>query len=52
MDDCRAAQAAAVPFIGIAGPQNPLRHALEARFRQEGAWAVIADVNDLESKLT
>ena len=51
MDDCRAAQAARVPFIGIAGPQNPLREALRARFLEEGAWAVLSDVNGLETTL-
>jgi HAD superfamily phosphatase len=51
MDDCRAAQAARVPFIGVAGPQNPLQEALRARFLEEGAGAVLSDVNDLETTL-
>jgi HAD superfamily hydrolase (TIGR01548 family) len=52
MDDCLAAQAADVPFIGVAGAENPLREALAARFREEGARAVISDINDLEATLT
>ncbi len=48
MDDCRAARAAGVPFIGVVAPQNPLRDQLDRLFRQEGARAVIAAVNDLE----
>lgn len=51
MDDCRAALAAGVPFIGVTGPQNPLREALRARFQEEGAWAILTEVNDLESIL-
>ena len=51
MDDCRAARAAAVPFIGVVYPQNPLAAELEARFGQEGVWAVISDVNDLRRVL-
>ena len=48
LDDCRAARAASVPFIGVVHPQNPLRAELEERFRREGARAVIPDINDLE----
>ncbi|MBI3933102.1 MAG: HAD family hydrolase [Acidobacteria bacterium] len=51
MDDCRAAQRAAVPFIGVAGPENPLREELRARFQREGAVAVISDLNELERRL-
>ena len=50
-DDCRAARAAEVPFIGVVGPQNPLGAELDRLFRQEGARAVIADVNELEQVL-
>jgi len=51
VDDCRAARAAGVPFIGIAGPRSPLREELVRLFQQEGAQAVIADVNELEGAL-
>ena len=51
MDDCRAARAADIPFIGIVHPQNPLAAELEKLFRQEGARAVVPDINDLERVL-
>lgn len=50
-DDCRAARAAPVPFIGVVGPENPLGAELERLFRREGAKAVISDVNELERVL-
>lgn len=50
-DDCRAARAAGVPFIGIVAPQNPLCEELARLFRQEGAQAVISNVNELEQVL-
>ena len=50
-DDCRAARAANVPFIGIVGPSNPLRDDLVRLFEREGARAVISDVNELEQVL-
>ena len=46
-DDCRAACAAQVAFIGVVNAQNPLREELESLFRQKGARAVIADINEL-----
>ena len=51
MDDCRAARAAAVPFIGVVSPENPLREELERLFRQEGARAILSDINELEQVL-
>jgi HAD superfamily phosphatase len=51
MDDCRAAQAAVVVFIGVAGPENPLRQELRTSFEREGAYAVIAEVEELERRL-
>lgn len=51
MDDCRAARGAGVPFIGVAGPENPLRQELRASFHREGAFAVISDLNQLEQTL-
>jgi HAD superfamily phosphatase len=50
-DDCLASRAAAVPFIGVVSPQNPLAAELEALFRQRGAQAVIPDINELERVL-
>lgn len=51
MDDCRAARAAAVAFIGVAGPENPLRQELRASFSCEGAFAVVSGLNELEQAL-
>ena len=51
MDDCRAARAAAVPFIGVVSPENPLREELERLFRQEGAQAILSNINELEQVL-
>lgn len=51
MDDCLAARAAAVPFIGVVSPQNPLAAELEALFRKGGARVVIPDINELERVL-
>ncbi|SRR5579885_3240788 len=50
-DDCRAALAAGVPFIGIVSELNPLRAELRALFQREGAREVIADINELERVL-
>jgi phosphoglycolate phosphatase-like HAD superfamily hydrolase len=51
MDDFRAAKAAGVPFIGVVKSGNGLRDELGDWFRQQGARAVISDVNELESVL-
>ena len=51
MDDCLAAHAAAVPFIGVVSPENPLAAELEALFRKRGAHAVVPDINELEKVL-
>jgi phosphoglycolate phosphatase-like HAD superfamily hydrolase len=51
MDDFRAAQAAGVPFIGVVKSGNGLRDELGDWFREQGARAVISDVNVLESVL-
>jgi HAD superfamily phosphatase len=48
VDDARAAKAAKVPFIGIAGPSNPLYIDLVFLFQEEGAYAVVDDINYLE----
>jgi HAD superfamily phosphatase len=52
MDDCRAAQSANVPFIGVAADGLPLRSDLVKRFEQANAVAVISEVNQLEQVLT
>jgi HAD superfamily phosphatase len=51
VDDARAARAARVPFVGIAATQNPRRAELEALLSAEGAFAVLADVNELPEVL-
>lgn len=51
MDDCLAAQAASVPFIGVVAPGKPLAAELAALFRKQGALAVIGNINDLEQVL-
>lgn len=49
VDDARSARAAGVPFVGVAHP----RHAeLPKLLREEGAIAVITDINELELVLT
>jgi len=48
VDDARAAKAAKVPFIGIAGPENPLYIDLVFLFQEEGSYAIIDDINYLE----
>jgi HAD superfamily phosphatase len=51
VDDARAASAAGVPFIGIAAPAAPRHEELAALLRDEGAIAVIDDINSLEDVL-
>jgi HAD superfamily phosphatase len=48
VDDARCARAAGVPFIGIAAPSNPLYIDLVILFQQEGAFAIVDDINYLE----
>jgi HAD superfamily phosphatase len=48
VDDARAARAAKVPFIGIAAPSNPLYIDLVFLFQEEGAYAIVDDINYLE----
>ncbi len=51
VDDLRCACAAGVPFIGVAAPSNPRSAELAALLRQEGARAVLEDINQLEAVL-
>lgn len=48
VDDARCARAANVPFIGIAAPSNPLYVDLVFLFQDEGAYAIVDDINYLE----
>jgi HAD superfamily phosphatase len=47
VDDARCARAAGIPFIGIAAPSNPLYVDLVFLFQQEGAFAIVDDINYL-----
>ena len=47
VDDAKAASAAKVPFIGIAGPANPLYIDLVFLFHEQGAYAIVDDINYL-----
>lgn len=49
VDDARSSRAAGVPFVGIAHPRHPN---LPNLLKSEGAVAVIADINELETVLT
>jgi HAD superfamily phosphatase len=51
VDDARAAARAGVPFIGIAAKTNPRYPALVTLLRNEGAIAVLDDINSLEAAL-
>jgi len=51
VDDARAASAAGMPFIGIAAPAAPRHAELVKLLRDEGAVAVLDDINSLEAVL-
>ena len=51
VDDARASRAAGVPFIGIASPSAPRHAELVQLLRDEGAVAVLDDINSLEAAL-
>jgi HAD superfamily phosphatase len=51
VDDARSAKAAGVPFIGIASRASERRDELIALLKEEGAAAVLEDINQLESVL-
>lgn len=47
VDDARPAQAAGVPFIGIAAPGTPHRDRLLELFEDHGAVAILEDINQI-----
>jgi HAD superfamily hydrolase (TIGR01548 family) len=47
VDDARCAQAAYVPFIGVAARHSPRREELADLLRREGAIQVIEDINEI-----
>jgi HAD superfamily phosphatase len=51
VDDARASRAAKVPFVGIAAPANPRYAELVSLLREEGAIAVLDDINALEAAI-
>jgi len=51
VDDARSAQSAGVPFVGVSTRQNPRHEQIREILRKSGAFAVIEDVNELESLL-
>jgi len=51
IDDARSAAAAAVPFIGVAAPSNPRAETLATLLAEEGARAVLQDINQIEQAL-
>ena len=51
VDDARAAKGAGVPFIGILGQRTPNRVESERILRNEGAIAVLENINALEPLL-
>jgi HAD superfamily hydrolase (TIGR01548 family) len=48
IDDARAGAAAGVPFIGIVSPENPRRGTVIELLKQNGAVAILNDINGLE----
>jgi HAD superfamily phosphatase len=48
VDDARCARAAGMPFIGIAAPANPSYIDLVFLFQEQGARAIVDDINYLE----
>ncbi|HTM50038.1 MAG TPA: HAD-IA family hydrolase [Bryobacteraceae bacterium] len=51
VDDARSAKAANVPFIGVAAAGGTRRQELIRLFKEEGAKAIIEDINQLEDAL-
>jgi HAD superfamily phosphatase len=47
VDDARCARAAGVKFVGVASPLNPLYLDLVFLFQEEGAYAMVDDINFL-----
>ncbi|MGH9721249.1 MAG: HAD hydrolase-like protein [Bryobacteraceae bacterium] len=52
VDDARSANAARVPFIGIASPSNPRHAGVVTVLRAQNAIAVLDDINQLEEVLS
>ncbi len=51
VDDARSGSAAAVPFIGVAAREHSRRDELLALFKQEKAFGIIEEINEIEGVL-
>ena len=51
VDDARSAQSAGVPFVGVSTPHNARHEEITRSLRDLGAFAVLSDINHLESLL-
>ena len=51
VDDARSARAAGVPFVGVVESRRPRRDEAVAQLRDEGALAVIENINQIEGVL-
>ena len=51
VDDARSALAAQVPFVGVSTPHNARHEEITRSLRDLGAFAVLADINELETLL-
>jgi len=49
VDDARSAQSAGVPFVGVSTPHNPRHQEITGILKSLGAFAVLADINELEA---
>ncbi len=47
VDDARAAASAGIPFIGVSTPHNPRHVEISDILRQQGAFTVLSDINEL-----
>lgn len=52
VDDARSARSAQVPFIGVAGSGNPRHEEIAASLYDLGAFAVLGDINELETLIS
>ena len=49
VDDAQSAQAAGVSFVGVSTPHNPRHQEIADLLRSLGAFAVLSDINEVES---
>jgi HAD superfamily hydrolase (TIGR01548 family) len=49
VDDARSAQSAGVPFVGVSTPHNPRHAEIADLLRGFGAFAVLQNINELET---